>query len=185
MHIPKKHEDSLHNADRRARELYRYYQPASQAEAGQSWLPTNDGFPFSAVSGNTITPPISEGSVPSHGSATSRPATAIGSESLVLGTSNNIMTSFAQLAALRLNVERVLISVLDRDVQHIVAEATKSLNLNDPSVYDNKDNVWLGASDTRKTWSVCKVSFAHSMSWLIRSYCRTNSHYSFFTTPRF
>ncbi|OQD69368.1 hypothetical protein PENPOL_c002G09081 [Penicillium polonicum] len=156
MHIPKKHENSLHNADRRARELYRYYQPASQAEAGQSWLPTNDGFPFSAVSGNTITPPISEGSVPSHGSATSRPATAIGSESLVLGTSNNIMTSFAQLAALRLNVERVFISVLDRDVQHIVAEATKSLNLNDPSVYDNKDNVWLGASDTRKTWSVCK-----------------------------
>ncbi|KAJ5530612.1 hypothetical protein N7527_004005 [Penicillium freii] len=156
MHIPKKHEDSLHNADRRARELYRYYQPASQAEAGQSWLPTNDGFPYSVVSRNTITPPISEGSVPSHGSATSRPATAIGSESLVLGTSNNIMTSFAQLAALRLNVERVLISVLDRDVQHIVAEATKSLNLNDPSVYDDKDNVWLGASDTCKTWSVCK-----------------------------
>ncbi|CAI7566267.1 unnamed protein product [Penicillium crustosum] len=156
MHIPEKREDTLHNADRRVRELYRYYQPASQAEAVPSWLPTNDGFPFSAVSGSTITPPISEGSVPSHGSATSRPATAIGSEALVLGTSNNTMTSFAQLAALRLNVERVFISVLGRDVQHIVAEATKSLNLNDPSVNNDKDNVWLGASDTRKTWSVCK-----------------------------
>lgn len=185
MHIPEKREDTLHNADRRVRELYRYYQPASQAEAVPSWLPTNDGFPFSAVSGSTITPPISEGSVPSHGSATSRPATAIGSEALVLGTSNNTMTSFAQLAALRLNVERVFISVLGRDVQHIVAEATKSLNLNDPSVNNDKDNVWLGASDTRKTWSVCKVSFAHSMSWLIRSYCRTNSHDSFSMTLRF
>lgn len=185
MHISKKGEDSVHNADRRVRELYRYYQPASQAEAVPSWLPTNDGFPFSAISGNTITPPISEGSVPSHGSATSRPATAIGSKALVLGTSNSTMTSFAQLAALRLNVERVFISVLDRDVQHIVAEATKSLNLNNPSVHDDKDNVWLGASDTRKTWSVCKVSFAPSMSWLIRSYCRTNCHYSFLMTPRF
>lgn len=158
MDIPRKLEDGLHNADRRARELYRYYQPASQAETVPSWLSTNDEFPFSAISGNTITPPISEGSLPSHGCATSRPATAIGSKALVLGTSNNTMTSFAQLASLRLNVERVFISVLDRDVQHIVAEATKSLNLNDPSVYDDNDNVWLGASDTRKTWSVCKVS---------------------------
>jgi hypothetical protein len=164
MDIPKKRDDSLHNADRRARELYRYYQPASQAKAVPSWLPTNDEFPFSAISETTITPPISERLVPSHGSATFRPATATGSEALVLGTPNNTMTSFAQLAALRLNVERVFISVLDRDVQHIVAEATKSLNLNDPSVYEDNDNIWLGVSNSRKIWSVCKVSFAHSTS---------------------
>ncbi|KAJ5970600.1 CheY-like superfamily [Penicillium vulpinum] len=154
MNIPRKGQDGIHNADRRARELYRYYQPASQ-EPVPSWLP-NDGFPFSAISGNTITPPISEGSMPSHGSAGSRPATAIGSEALVLGTSNSTMTSFAQLAALRLNVERVLICVLDHDTQHIIAESTKSLNLNNPSIHDDNDNVWLGAPDTRKTWSVCK-----------------------------
>ncbi|KAG0154030.1 hypothetical protein PDIDSM_1409 [Penicillium digitatum] len=155
MEVPRKHEHGLHNADRRARELYRYYQPASQAEVVSSSLPTNDGFPFSAISGSTITPPISEGSMPSH-STTSRPATATVTEALVLGTSNSTMTSFAQLAALRLNVERVFISVLDRDQQYIIAEATKSLNLNDPSVHDDNDGVWLGASDTRKTWSVCK-----------------------------
>ncbi|CAG8898846.1 unnamed protein product [Penicillium egyptiacum] len=156
MNVPRRGQDGLHNADRRARELYRYYQPASQSEVVPSWLPANDGFPFSAISGNIITPPISEGSMPSHGGAPFRPATAIGSEALVLGTSNSTMTSFAQLAALRLNVERVFISVLDRDQQHIIAEATKSLNLNDPSIYDDNDNVWLGAPDTRKTWSVCK-----------------------------
>ncbi|KAJ5473035.1 hypothetical protein N7530_007036 [Penicillium desertorum] len=154
MDVPRARQDDLHNADRRARELYRYYKPASQAEVVPTWLPANDGFPFSANSGNIITPPISEGSMPSH-NAPSRPASA-GSEALVLGTSNSAMTSFAQLAALRLNAERVFIAVLDRDQQHIIAEATKSVNLNDPSIHDDDDNVWLGASDTRKAWSVCK-----------------------------
>ncbi|KAI2716246.1 hypothetical protein CBS147354_7046 [Penicillium roqueforti] len=156
MTVPKARHGGLHNADRRARELYRYYQPSSQAEVVPSWLPVNDGFPFSSLSGSTITPPISEGSIPSHSSATFRPATAVGTEALILGTSNSTMTSFAQLAALRLNVERVFITVLDRDKQHIIAEATKSLNLNDPTIHDDNDNVWLGAPDTRKTWSLCK-----------------------------
>ena len=177
MTIPKARQDGLHNADRRARELYRYYQPSSQAEVVPSWLPTNDGgFPFSAHSGSTITPPISEGSMPSQSSATFRPATAVGTEALILGTSNSTMTSFAQLAALRLNVERVFITVLDRDKQHIIAEATQSLNLNDSTIHDDKDNIWLGAPDTRKTWSLCKVSFAHSTSWLTRSHCRARLH---------
>ncbi|KAJ5154619.1 CheY-like superfamily [Penicillium coprophilum] len=149
-------QDGPHNADRRARELYRYYQPASQPDAVPSWLSADDGFPFSANSGNTLTPPISEGSMPSRSSAASRPATAMGPDALMLGTSNSTMTSFAQLAALRLNAERVFIAVLDRDQQHIIAEATKSLNLNDPAVHDENDYLWLGAPDTRKTWSVCK-----------------------------
>ena len=162
MDVPRTRQGGLHNADRRARELYRYYKPTSQAEVVPTQLPANDGFPFSANSGNLITPPISEGSMPSH-SPPPRPATAE-SEALVLGTSNSILTSFAQLAALRLGLERVIISVLDRDKQHIIAEATKSVNLNDPSINDDNDNVWLGVSDTRKAWSVCKVSFAHSTS---------------------
>ncbi|KAJ5428379.1 CheY-like superfamily [Penicillium cf. griseofulvum] len=136
MPAPRTRQNGLHNADRRARELYRYYQPASQAQEVPSWLSANDGFPFSAASGNTLTPPVSEGSPPSHSSATSRPATAYH------------------------DVERVFISVLDRDVQHIIAEATKSLNLNDPSIHDDNDNVWLGAPDTCKTWSVCKDTIA-------------------------
>lgn len=176
MTVPKARHGGLHNADRRARELYRYYQPSSQAEVVPSWLPVNDGFPFSSLSGSTITPPISEGSIPSHSSATFRPATAVGTEALILGTSNSTMTSFAQLAALRLNVERVFITVLDRDKQHIIAEATKSLNLNDPTIHDDNDNVWLGAPDTRKTWSLCKVSLPHSTSWLPRSHCRALPH---------
>jgi hypothetical protein len=93
-----------------------------------------------------------------------------------LGTSNSTLTSFAQLAALRLDVERVFIAMLDRDRQHIIAEATRTLNLNDASVHADKDNIWLGASDTRRTWSVCKVSSALSTSRRKRSPCRTISY---------
>lgn len=174
MEVPRTHQEKLHHADRRTRELYRYYRPVAQPEVVPSWLPTTpDGFPFSTASGNTITPPISEGSLPSNAGAIPQPGTAIGPDALVLGTSNSTLTTFAQLAALRLNVERVFISVLDRDTQFIIAEATKSLNLNDPSIHDDNDNIWLGPSDTRKAWSVCKVSLAHSTSCLARDNCRT------------
>ncbi|KAJ5555051.1 Sensor histidine kinase/response regulator [Penicillium sp. DV-2018c] len=142
MEPPRTHREDIHNADRRARELYRYYQPPPRPGTVSSWLPAAaDGFPFSPNLGSTLTPPISEGSgsLPSDSSGSSRPATALGAEVLVLGTTNSTLTSFAQLAALRLNVERVLISVLDRDVQHIIAEATKSLNLNDSSIHDASD----------------------------------------------
>ncbi|KAJ5306327.1 hypothetical protein PENANT_c017G03922 [Penicillium antarcticum] len=159
MEDPKTEKNVHHNADRRARELYRYYQPPIQAGVVPSWLPTSEEFPFSSPSGNINTPPISESSAPSE-TGRVRPSTAIGPDALVLGTSNSTLTSFAQLAALRLNVERVLIAVTDRDRQHIIAEATKTLNLNDASVHDDKDNIWLGASDTRRTWRVCKDTVA-------------------------
>lgn len=158
METPRTHQEVRHNADRGARELYRYYQPVAQADAIPSWLPAGDEFPFSAPSRNTITPPISEG-LGSASTITSQPATSsVGSDSLILGTSNSTLTAFAQLAALRLNVERVMIAVLDRDRQHIIAEATQSLNLNDHSVHDKDQDVWLGTPDTRQAWSVCKVS---------------------------
>lgn len=158
MQAPRSNQEERHNADRGARELYRYYQPVAQTDVVPSWLPAGDEFPFSAPSRSTITPPISEG-LGSTSTVTSQPATsAIGSDTLILGTQNSTLTAFAQLAALRLNVERVMIAVLDRDRQHIIAEATQSLNLNDHSVHNEDQNVWLGASDTRKSWSVCKVS---------------------------
>lgn len=174
MEDPKTEQQVQHNADRRARELYRYYQPGIQAGMIPSWLRASDEFPLSSPSGDVNTPPISESSAPSESSRV-RPSTAIGSEALILGTSNSTLTSFAQLAALRLNVERVFIAVLDRDRQHIIAEATRTLNLNDASVHDDKDHIWLGTSDTRRTWSVCKVSSALSASRHKRSHCRTRS----------
>ena len=130
------------------------------------WLSTDDEGvppPTSTYLGTLppgATPPIIEGSGGSNsGSSTAtRPATALGPEALVLGTSNNTLTAFAQLAALRLDVERAFICVLDRDRQFSLAEATKSVNLNDPTLKEAKDDLWMGAAGSRKAWSICEVS---------------------------
>lgn len=150
METPRAPQEARHNADRGARELYRYYQPAAPVGLIPSWLPAREEYSSFAPSGYTIGTSISDGSNRSNSTGSS--------ESLVIGTSNSTLTSFAQLAALRLNVERVFISVLDRDNQHIIAEATQSLNLNDPSIHDENEHVWLGTPDTRKAWNLCKVS---------------------------
>lgn len=136
-----------HTADRRVRELYRYYQPAVSLPAGiSSWVPSGED------------PLAADGSGNSSSSATARPLTAIGPEPLVLGVNNTTLTSFAQLAALRLNVERALICVLDRDMQYVLAEATKTVNLNDNANHDDKDQLWLGAMGSTRAWSVLQVS---------------------------
>ncbi|KAJ5111071.1 hypothetical protein N7532_001606 [Penicillium argentinense] len=147
-----------HGEDRRVRELYRYYQPVGPTSFLPVWLSAGEN----ATSGSTgsSNTPQNEGSVEgnSSSSATSGPSTAIGPEELVLGLSNNTLTSFAQLAALRLNVERAFICILDRDAQYMLSEATKSVNINDNSIHDHKDAIWSGTTGSRKTWNLCRVS---------------------------
>ncbi|KAJ5288672.1 CheY-like superfamily [Penicillium angulare] len=161
MDIKYANQKTQHHADRRVRELYRYYQPTCPLGAIPSWLSAG-GAPSSNLAGSlpTGTPPVADVSDATSSNGSSRPATAFGPEALVLGSSNNTLTSFAQLAALRLNVERAFICVLDRDKQHVIAEATRSLNLNDASLHDNKDGIWLGAADSRDSWNVCKDTTA-------------------------
>jgi len=149
-----------HNADRRVRELYRYYQPAGPVGVISSWLSKDErsSSPNSTGTSQVNTPPIQDGSCGSNSSTTSGPSTAMGPEALVLGTSNNTLNSFAQLAALRLNVERAFICVLDRDQQFMLAEATKSVNLNDASLHDRHDQIWMGSTGGQKAWNLCQVS---------------------------
>lgn len=146
-----------HVAGRRVRELYRYYQAAELPSNFSSWLPAGEVPPENTTTGFPDTPPVEDGTGSSTASATSRPST-IRPEALVLGTSNNTLTSFAQLAALRLNVERALVCVLDRDMQYIIAEATKSVSLDDSDRTNDKDESWLSTTGKRKAWSLCQVS---------------------------
>lgn len=150
-----------HGADRRARELYRYYQPGGPTRPLPAWLcsTAEDGPTSSSGSSST---PVRDTSVEgnSNSSASSQSSTAIGPEALVLGLSNNTLTSFAQLAALRLNVERAFICVLDRDQQFMLSEATKSVNLNDNAVHDHQDGMWTGNTTGRKVWKVCQDTVA-------------------------
>lgn len=78
----------------------------------------------------------------------------------MLGNPNRTLTSFAQLAALHLNVERVLISVSDRHSQFILAESTPSAAL-DATVAQGplkNNNLWTGCSTISNAWSMCTVS---------------------------
>ncbi|ETS86347.1 hypothetical protein PFICI_00175 [Pestalotiopsis fici W106-1] len=54
------------------------------------------------------------------------------------------LTALAQLAALRLNVKRAMVSLIDTTTQIILAEATQTLSLVDESRHAPGDNIWLG-----------------------------------------
>ncbi|GAD94036.1 sensor histidine kinase/response regulator, putative [Paecilomyces variotii No. 5] len=83
-------------------------------------------------------------------------ATGLGADS----ARDNILTSLAQLAALRLNASRVLISLFNRNSQHVVSEATPTLSLRgntDPSSPDQDELLWHSISCLpRKQINLCE-----------------------------
>ncbi|KAL4953677.1 hypothetical protein BDW69DRAFT_194654 [Aspergillus filifer] len=65
---------------------------------------------------------------------------------------DNVLTVFAQLAALRMNAKRAMISLFDRTSQHVVAEATPDLALRG----DHSDRLWLGVQQfPRESITMC------------------------------
>ncbi|KAI1270290.1 hypothetical protein F5Y18DRAFT_367822 [Xylariaceae sp. FL1019] len=54
------------------------------------------------------------------------------------------LTAFTQLAALRLNVKRAMVSLIDTQTQIILAEATQTVSLLDESRHAPGDHIWLG-----------------------------------------
>lgn len=54
------------------------------------------------------------------------------------------LTALAQLATLRLNVKRGMVSLITTDTQIILAEATQSLSLVDETRHAPGDHIWLG-----------------------------------------
>ncbi|KAM0820963.1 hypothetical protein AB5N19_06785 [Seiridium cardinale] len=54
------------------------------------------------------------------------------------------LTALAQLAALRLNVKRAMVSLIDTKTQIILAEATQTLSLVDEARHAPGDHIWLG-----------------------------------------
>ena len=98
--------DDEHHDGRRAREVYRFFHPERP--------PLNHV--QHAFSNESYSPPVSnaDGSLPSPAllpqpAANLGPVSSLLPEGLTLGDPNTTLTSFAHLAALRLNVERVLI----------------------------------------------------------------------------
>ncbi|KAJ5033094.1 hypothetical protein NUH16_003224 [Penicillium rubens] len=68
---------------------------------------------------------------------------------------DSALTSFAQLAAIRLDTERALISLFDRTHQHVLAEATPTLSLIGGRVANEPERLGLGCCVFLKERGIC------------------------------
>lgn len=71
-------------------------------------------------------------------------------------SSDSSLTAFAQLGALRLDAQRATISLFGRHEQFVLAEATRTLSLQDDNEYTARDELWLGACTMTYARSFCK-----------------------------
>lgn len=68
------------------------------------------------------------------------------------------LTAFAQLGALRLDAKRGMISLVSRELQYVIAEATRTLSLRSDAVYESADELWKGETIIRKRDEPCSVA---------------------------
>ncbi|MCJ1285364.1 hypothetical protein MMC26_004704 [Xylographa opegraphella] len=67
------------------------------------------------------------------------------------------LMALAQLTALRLKASRAMISVIGKDTQYFIAEATKTLDLVDHTLSEAEgDGLWLGCSNVDKSGRLCE-----------------------------
>lgn len=70
------------------------------------------------------------------------------------------LTAFAQLATLRLNVRRCMVSLIDSHRQYILAEATQTVSLFTTDAERPEDEVWLGNAILNRFDAVCHHTFS-------------------------
>lgn len=100
METLKPHHGDDYQADRRMRELYRYFRPTSHPDLNSPCVPADDALP-AGVNGSNVPVADATGATPI--------TTALAPDTLILGDPNKTLNSFAQLGALRLNAEHALI----------------------------------------------------------------------------
>ncbi|KAJ5639483.1 CheY-like superfamily [Penicillium longicatenatum] len=70
---------------------------------------------------------------------------------------NLVLTALAQLAALKLGVQRAVISLIDRETLYVIAEGSRSLNLANNDRYDEVgDGLWVGCSRGPVAGTLCE-----------------------------
>lgn len=57
---------------------------------------------------------------------------------------DSVLTVFAQLGALRMNAQRAMISLFDKEIQYVIAEATPICNLRGENSREQVDGLWVG-----------------------------------------
>lgn len=61
------------------------------------------------------------------------------------------LAAFAQLAALRIGVRRVFVTLMSRDTEYVLIESARSMSLQSDFTADEKDKSWLGTSCFTRT----------------------------------
>ncbi|KAG9190516.1 hypothetical protein G6011_08604 [Alternaria panax] len=69
---------------------------------------------------------------------------------------DSTLTALCQLTAIRMGAQRSMISLLDDQRQHILAEATCDLPLRTEAPGDTSHTLWLGNVSTPRSWGICE-----------------------------
>ena len=72
------------------------------------------------------------------------------------------LTAFCQLGALRLGSRRTLLNFFDSTSAYILAEATRTLSLQDDKVHELEDELWLGHCILPRGFSICEATVCRS-----------------------
>ncbi|KAL1641404.1 hypothetical protein SLS58_006105 [Diplodia intermedia] len=68
------------------------------------------------------------------------------------------LSAFAQLGTHRLNAKRAFISLIDSQSQFVLAEATQTVPLGNPSCADAADPLWLGCAVIPRAFGACQCA---------------------------
>jgi len=71
------------------------------------------------------------------------------------------LTAYAQLVALRLNVKRCMISLIDTSNQYILAEATRTVSIASSRTAED-DELWLGTAVLSRPDAICEHCFINT-----------------------
>ncbi|KAF7672323.1 sensor histidine kinase response regulator [Alternaria burnsii] len=69
---------------------------------------------------------------------------------------DSTLTALCQLTAIRMGAQRSMISLLDEERQHILAEATCDLPLQPDGLGDASNTLWLGNVSIPRSWGICE-----------------------------
>lgn len=76
-------------------------------------------------------------------------------------STDSTLTALCQLAALRMNAQRALVSLIDDKYQHILAEATPQTSLRGGAPPgEGSKSLWLGSVSIPRSWGVCEQVLA-------------------------
>jgi hypothetical protein len=80
---------------------------------------------------------------------------------------DSTLSALAQLATFRLGARRAMISLIDDQRQHILAEATTNMSIHPQTPGESASSLWLGSVSIPRTWA--------SMRGIPKSHCQLSN----------